>query len=173
MKKFLIALALVAGCGTSDQEAENMAAGNGSQGGAGNRIAPAQGGSGLAGLYEGGTAAQPNQLCIVDGPGKAQFGLVVWGANLHSCSGSGEVVREGNRLRLAMAGDQACAIDARMEGDTVTLPATVPNGCSYYCGARARLAGASFIRKGSTVEDAMKAKDLVGEKLCEGLSDAP
>jgi hypothetical protein len=89
---------------------------------------------------------------------------------MHSCSGSGKAMREGDILRLTMAGDETCAIEARISGATLTLPQALPAGCAYYCGAQAKLAGASFAKKSSSVEDAMKAKDLVGEPLCGGLS---
>jgi hypothetical protein len=167
MKRSLIILALVTGCGASDQSSNEAANQEGRS-----AVAQAVGTAGLTGLYEGAPASQPSQLCIIDkGSGNAQFGLVVWGGNMHNCSGSGGAVREGERLRLTMAGDQACAIDAKLENGTISLPATIPDGCSYYCGAGARLAGASFTQKGATAADAMKAKDLVGEPLCAGLSD--
>lgn len=165
MKRILIALIMVAGCG---------AGGDGAGDEAGNTARQAVQTAGLTGLYEGGATNRPNQMCVIDrGSGNAQFGLVVWGANLHSCSGAGQAVQEGNVLRLAMAGDESCTIEARMENGTVTLPAAVPEGCAYYCGARAQLGGASFAKKGGTAEDAMKARDLVGEPLCAGISAAP
>ena len=162
MRRILIALVFVAGCGAGGDQANEAGPTGGVQT------------AGLTGLYEGGTP-RPSQLCIIDkGSGDASFGMVVWGANLHSCSGAGTVSQEGNRLTLAMAGDQSCTLEATIEGGTVTLPATAPEGCSYYCGARAKLGGAQFARKGATVEDAMKAVDLVGEPLCStGAAAAP
>lgn len=165
MRQVLMALVLVAGCGAGGDQA-----GNGT-GAADGVPASAVQTSNLTGLYEGGAPLQPNQICVIDkGTGNAAFGLVVWGENLHSCSGSGEVIREGDTLRLSMAGDESCTIEGKISGGNVTLPQAVPEGCSYYCGARARLAGATFTKKGGTAEDAMKAKDLVGEPLCSGLS---
>lgn len=160
MKRIWIALMLVAGCGAggdNGNKAENMAA-------------PVQA-AGLTGLYEGGATTRPNQMCVIDkGQGEAAFGLVVWGANLHSCSGAGSVAQKGDTLRLTMAGDQSCTLEARIQNGTVTLPTEVPAGCAYYCGAQAKLGGASFARKEATVEGAMRAKDLVGEPLCGGIS---
>jgi hypothetical protein len=152
-------LCLLAACG-GDDSASNQAgpASNGSAG----RAAAAPGA--LAGIYEGGSAERPDQLCIADkGRNGAQFGLIVWGSNDHSCMGSGQAVRQGNRLTLTMAGDSTCAIEARIEGGTVTLPATVPEGCAYYCGARAQFAERTLTRTG---DDVLKAKDLVGDPLC-------
>lgn len=163
MRRIWIVLMLVAGCGAGADQASDSADGAAASG-----VETA----GLTGLYESG-GTKPSQLCIVDrGTGNAAFGIVVWGANLHSCSGAGSAVREGNRLTLAMAGDRSCTLEATIADGKVTLPATVPEGCSYYCGAEARLGGAAFTKKGSTLEDAMKAVDLVGEPLCTGGSAA-
>lgn len=175
MKKSLIILALVAGCGGAAEQP----GGNGSapataeaqEPGAKGAASTAIGTTRLTGLYEGGQAGQRNQLCVVDkGTGNAQFGIVVWGANMHSCSGAGQIVRERDTLRLQMAGDSECEIRATVNGTTVTLPRTLPAGCSYYCGARAQFAGATLTRTGATAEDAMKAKDLAGDPLCAGIS---
>ena len=163
MRQVLMALVLVAGCGAGSDQ------GNGSADKA--RAGGAVQTSTLTGLYEGGASLRPHQMCVIDkGAGNASFGLVVWGDNMHSCSGAGEAVREGGTLRLTMTGDESCAIEAKIDGANVTLPQTLPEGCSYYCGARARMGGTSFAKKGGTAEDAMKAKDLVGEPLCSGLS---
>jgi hypothetical protein len=173
MKRLLIVLAMVAGCGSADGgggNAADPAAAAGSAGApAAKSEAPAKAGqTTLAGLYESGAAGQPNQLCILDdGKGTPRFGLIVWGGNLHSCSGEGTATREGEKLTLAMSGDSQCRIDATVRGGTITLPASVPEGCSYYCGARARLTGASFTQKGTSEADARRARDLVNEPLCE------
>lgn len=162
MKRIWLALILVAGCGAGGD------AGNDARNSA--EAAPA---AGLTGLYESDNPTRPDQMCVIDkGEGEGAFGLVVWGANLHSCSGAGKVTRDGDRLTLAMTGDQSCVLEARIEDGNVTLPDTVPEGCAYYCGAQAKLGGARFARKGATTEDAMKAKDLVGEPLCAGISPA-
>jgi hypothetical protein len=155
MKKSLIALALVAGCGAS-----------GSRGG-GNATGTAEtGGDGLTGFYESGPASRPNQLCMIEKGGKATFGIVLWGANLRSCSGAGSAARLGDRLVLTMAGDSPCTIEASLTAGVVTLPDVIPSGCAYYCGDGATFSRAGLIQRGGTVADAMKAKDLAGEPLC-------
>ena len=165
MKQALALLLILAGCGRGDQPAENRAEPAAGRGGSdGTAPAPAPAASvRLAGLYEGGAGAQKNQMCIVETGGRTQFGLVVWGANLHSCSGAGDVVRDGERLSLRMTGDETCAIAATLRDGIVTLPATLPAGCAYYCGARASLAGARFARSG---DDASRAVDIAGDPLC-------
>jgi hypothetical protein len=160
MKKSLVLALLLSGC-SGDREGE----------GAGNQ-ATAPAGTGtltrLTGLYEGGQSRPPNQLCIIEAEGEARFGLVVWGSNQHSCSGSGTVSRSGETLRFRMAGDETCSFEARISGTSIALPTAVPDGCAYYCGARASLTGASFAQAGTSVEDARKARDLVGDPLCTG-----
>jgi hypothetical protein len=160
MKKSLVLALLLIGC-SGDREGEG--AGNQATGPAGTGTLTR-----LTGLYEGAQSRPPNQLCIIEAEGEARFGLVVWGSNQHSCSGSGTVSRSGDSLRFRMAGDETCSFEATINGTSITLPATVPDGCAYYCGARASLTGASFAQAGTSVEDARKARDLVGDPLCTG-----
>ncbi|HEU0134806.1 MAG TPA: hypothetical protein VFR28_08280 [Allosphingosinicella sp.] len=169
MKKFLLILLFLAACGRRDEPSDKAAAADSrAAGGSAADPAPASAASPrLTGLFEGGAGPQKNQLCIVEKGRETRFGLLVWGANLHSCSGAGVATREGERLRLRMTGDETCTIEAAMEGGSVTLPATLPTGCAYYCGARASLARARFDRIGSTEAEAKKATDIAGDPLCE------
>jgi hypothetical protein len=169
MKKILILLLVLAGCGRDDPESGNRAAAPESAGPAAGRPRPSAAGAEarLTGLYEGGSGAQKDQMCLVEKGRETQFGLLVWGGNLHSCSGAGRAVREGERLTLTMTGDEACTIAATLEDGVVGLPGKVPLGCAYYCGARASLAGASFTRAGSGEAEAKKAKDIAGDPLCD------
>lgn len=173
MKKqlLLLPLFLLSACGRDDPAAGNRAAprSDGPQASkAGpSTSAPASAATRLAGLYEGGSGAQKSQLCVVEKGGNAEFGLLVWGGNLRSCSGAGRAVRKGERLTLTMTGDETCTIEASLKDGMVTLPSKLALGCAYYCGARASLAGASFTRSGSSEADAKKAKDIAGDPLCD------
>jgi hypothetical protein len=163
MKKSLLILLLLAGCGRGDREAGNRESAAPEPAGPAAAPRNAGGGAPLAGLYEGPEGTPRSQMCIVEKGGKAQFGLVAWGSNLHSCSGAGDVVRSGEKLTLRMAGDETCTIEATLKDGIVTLPATLPEGCAYYCGDRASLARATFTRTG---DDVLKAKDIAGDPLC-------
>jgi hypothetical protein len=162
MKRLALLCLILTACGSGgDGEAD------------GNAAAPVQGSSPggavttLTGLYEGGQASPRNQLCLVENsPTDTRFGLVVWGDAQHSCSGSGTVERQGDDLRLRMTGDESCVIEARIEGNSVVLPENLPQGCAYYCGARARMTGVRFTQAGTGRDEAIKAKDLVGDPLC-------
>jgi hypothetical protein len=170
MKKSLLLLLFLAGCGRDDPESGNRAAPDGATAEA-DRAGPsgpaAAASARLTGLYEGGAGERKNQLCIVGEGREARFGLLVWGGNLHSCSGAGDALREGDRLSLRMTGDETCTLAATLKDGTVTLPSTLPTGCAYYCGARASLANATFTRSGSTEADAKKATDIAGDPLCD------
>jgi hypothetical protein len=172
MKKTLLILLLLAACGRDDPAADNRAAPAGSGDPAASRSRPpteprTSAGTRLAGLYEGGSGDRKNQMCIVEKGGDAQFGLLVWGGDLHSCSGAGRAVRKGDRLTLTMTGDETCSIEAGIEDGNVTLPGKLPLGCAYYCGAGATMAGASFTRAGSSEADIGKARDIAGDPLCD------
>lgn len=167
MRYPLLIVLLLAACGRGDPQADNSAAAD-SRAPAAESKAPAPAPDArLTGLYEGGSGEQKNQLCMVDKGAETQFGLLVWGGNLHSCSGAGRAVRKGERLSLSMTGDETCTIEATLKDGVVTLPATVPLGCAYYCGARASFASARFTRSGSTEADSKKATDIAGDPLCD------
>lgn len=170
MRHSLIFLAVLAGCSPAfgpGEDSANEARGTSSP------EAPAPvpaADSSLVGLYESGPATARNQICMVEQDGETRFGLVLWGANSHSCSGSGTARREEQgRVILEMAGDSPCTIEARIEGGRLSLAVDQQQGCAYYCGARARLNGTELARTGASKADAMRAKDLVGEPLCRSL----
>ena len=164
MRKLLIlACFLAPGCGQQG-------------GGTGNGVAP-EGATGaprgpvqtatLTGLYEtGGTP--PSQLCITEQGRAARFGLVIRRNGRPGCSGAGTAVRSGGVLRLTMNGDSPCTIEARLEDGRLTFPASLPATCSYYCapGAAAGAGGMAFEKTGGTHEDARRARDIVGDRLC-------
>ncbi|MEA3000787.1 MAG: hypothetical protein QOK17_2620 [Sphingomonadales bacterium] len=168
MHKSLVVLAFVAGCGASDQRNASAPAAAPAQPVSPSVSAPAAlaPGSSLVGLYESGPRSRPNQLCVTQRGDTPQFGLLVWGAGMHGCSGAGTVERSGDGLALTMTGDSACRIEARIAGRAVTLPDKVPDGCAYYCGAGAHLEGVTLLQTGNSAADAAKAKDLAGDPLC-------
>lgn len=119
----------------------------------------------LTGLYEAGEGGQRGRMCMIrDAAGATTFGIATEGAG--SCGGAGVANRTGDVLRLTMAGDQQCVIQARIAGTRVTFPARVHDGCAYYCGPGASLAGQTFEKTGGTRQEAMSATDLAGDPLC-------
>lgn len=120
----------------------------------------------LTGVYESGRPPAVSRLCIVPQGRNARFGLVIREAGDQSCSGSGTVTRDGGGLRFAMTGDSPCAVHAKIAGRTLIFDTRVPAGCTYYCGAGARLGGARLMQRSTRRSEAMKATDLVGEPLC-------
>ena len=118
----------------------------------------------LTGLYEN---ARGDRLCLVEEEDdRGTFGLVALGTPPAACSGAGGLLREGDTLRLAFAGDSQCAFDARMANGVVTFPAAVPGSCAYYCSEATSLAGRTFTKSGDGPEAARSASDLVGDPLC-------
>ena len=169
------ALALLTACGGGGGDGNNQtaAAGGGGSPGGGSAAgtAPIAASGPLTGLYETKSGGLSSQLCIVDrGQSGARFGLNLWGGNMHSCSGAGTAVRKGSSLTLTMAGDRSCTVEARIEGNAIRLPDKVPEGCSYYCGAQAKMTGVVLTRTGSSEADALKARDVVDEPLCDASS---
>lgn len=149
----LILLPLLAACNPGEGSSERAAQ---------------SGPSGLAGLYEGAaTDEEGNRLCMTSrGERQARFAFVSLGEGRAACSGSGMAMREGEALRLVLAGDGECEIAARMEDGRIALPAQVPEGCEYYCSDDANLAALEFERVDGGMEAARRARDLVGDQLC-------
>jgi hypothetical protein len=129
---------------------------------------PIAAGESLTGLYEKKEGGLSSQLCIVEKEqGSGRFGLNIWGGNMHACSGSGTVTRNGNQLTLAMEGDRSCSLTAAIEGNSIRLPTEIPEACNYYCGKQANMARVSLARTGTSQADALKARDVVDEPLCD------
>lgn len=166
MKRMWIALALLVGC-SNEAATDNRARPADQPQKRARTGKPAELGQ-LVGLYEG-SGSPAHQMCVVKRASGHGFGLVVWGGNNHSCSGSGAISRDGDRVKLVMAGDSPCTLTGAISAETIRLSEEQPAGCSYYCGARARLEGAELTQIGDTEADALKARDLVGEPLCSGM----
>lgn len=160
MRKLLVLAAfLAAGCGQ-----EEGRPGNESRAAPQPAAAPVQTAT-LTGLYENGSTP-PSQLCIMEEGNAARFGLVIRRNGRPGCSGAGTVTRDGATLRLTMTGDSPCAIAAQIEGGRVTFPAGMPSGCSYYCAPGIVMGGTRFDKTGGTRQDAARARDVVGDRLC-------
>ena len=164
-----LALSLLAGCGPDDGTDRARSPGESDD----RSTTPAEAAvqtADLTGLYQSGGGAEPSQLCVLDrGTGNARFGLVLRGPGEGVCSGAGAAVRRGESVALTMEGDEPSAIEARLAGRRLTFPAELPAGCAYYCGSGATMAGAEFAKVGGTAQDAMRARDLVGDPLCAGM----
>jgi hypothetical protein len=160
----LLLLIALTGCRGEGEPGGNEAAHAGSAPGA-----PVQTDT-LTGLYESGDGPRRNQMCMIEREeGSTTFGFVTWSSGDTNCSGSGVATRDGKRLRLVLDGDESCTLEARVDGRRVTFPGTIPAECNrYYCGTGARMTGVSFDKVGGGEADAMRAADLVGDRLCGG-----
>jgi hypothetical protein len=159
-KILLLAAFLAAGCSPPEERGQNkgQAAAPPAPG------APVQTAT-LTGLYE--TAGTPpSQLCITEQGRAARFGLIIRRNGRPGCSGAGTAVRTGATLRLTMSGDSACTIEAAIEGRQVTFPASLPSTCAYYCAPGIVMGSTPFEKTGGTSEDARRARDAVGDRLC-------
>ena len=163
MRKMLLLLTclLAASCGRDGESAGNT--------GSGREITVPKFGpiqnSTLTGLYESG-GTPPSQLCILERGDGARFGLVIRRNGRPGCSGAGTAVRNGTILRLTMRGDSPCTIDATMQGGRVTFPASLPSTCAYYCAPGIVMGNTPFEKTGGTTQDALHARDAVGDRLC-------
>ncbi|QPQ55392.1 hypothetical protein IC614_01920 [Allosphingosinicella flava] len=121
----------------------------------------------LTGLWEAGTERAKSQMCIIeDAKVGASFAVVLRGQGERSCSGGGTLRRDGATVHIVMAGESDCAFDAAVAGMDIVFPRSVPAGCAYYCTAGTSFSGARLSLVAPSIEDARRARDLVGEPLC-------
>jgi len=98
-----------------------------------------------------------DRLCLAGERG----GFIVYGEGDANCSTRGPVERTGNRLVLTPEGDPDCRIEAKLDGDRLTLGVRA-EACAYHCGP-----GANFAGKGLTKNlSASPAVDFAGDPLC-------
>lgn len=114
----------------------------------------------IVGLY----ARDTDRLCIVrSGGGYRIGGYVDYGEGVN-CSGVGSVSRSGSSLRVKF-GD-ACAFDARFEGERIVFPAQLPEGCARLCGRRASFAAINVMRLSAVPSEAAAMRDARGSLPC-------
>ncbi len=78
--------------------------------------------------------------------------------------GSGTASRVGETLHIEL-GD-SCGFDAKFNGDKITLPGALPDGCSKLCTRRASYAGLEVSRLSESAAEAAAMRDANGKRLC-------
>ena len=110
-------------------------------------------------------ARDTDRLCVVGAEGGEQrIGALVDYGEGQSCSAAGTVRRAGERLRVAFARD--CRFDARFDGERITFPAELPEGCETLCSGRASLAALSAERLSTAASEAATLRGRGGQLLC-------
>lgn len=116
--------------------------------------------SSIVGLY----ARDTDRVCVVpDGGGYRAGAYVDYGDGI-SCSGAGPLTRAGDRLRLTLGED--CAVDATFDGDRITFPGRMPDGCKALCSGRASLAALDVRRLSESIAEASAMRDARGRLPC-------
>src|SRR3546814_20146441 len=90
-----------------------------------------------------------SDVCSSDLPRDFTIGIDMDYGDGQHCTASGTARREGELLRVTLAGKDGCGFDARYEGDRIVLPGTLPKGCARYCTGRASLAGLGELGRAS------------------------
>ena len=157
-----IALALIAalaGCGGSDEAAPTrIDAGNPLEAAAMEaNLVVDPGATPPTGLYEHVHTSGTDSFCAVPdgGEDKYRFGLVASFGTTLTCEGQGVASHDDEQLSLDFD-DSECSFIARYDGQSVTMPGVVPDGCSALCGPRASMSGVSIERTGWEAADARR-----------------
>ena len=112
----------------------------------------------IDGLY----ARDTDRLCIVGD----RVGVSIDYRDGVACSGAGDIERSGERMRVTL-GD-ACAFDARFDGDRIIFPVAVPEGCQRLCTGRASFAALEVNRLSGSVAEAAMMRGARGTTPCGG-----
>lgn len=109
------------------------------------------------GLYEHVHTSGTDSFCAVpDSVGDTyRFGLVASFGTTLTCEGQGTARHDGEELALDFD-DAECSFAARYDGQSLTMPGAVPDGCSVLCGPRASMSGVSIERTGWEAADARR-----------------
>jgi hypothetical protein len=120
----------------------------------------------IAGLY----ARDTDRVCIVpDGQGYKIGAFVDYGDRI-TCSGTGQVRRAGETLRIELGpeGEERCGFDAKFDGEKIQFPGNVPDSCAKLCARRASFAGLDVTRMSESAAEARAMRDPSGRALCGG-----
>ncbi len=122
------------------------------------------------GLYERIHTSGTDSFCVApDGGGDAyRFGLIASFGTTLTCEGRGTAQHDDEALALDFD-DADCSFTARYDGQSVTMPGVVPEGCSALCGPRASMSGVSIERTGWEAGDARRLRSRRDDgALCGG-----
>ncbi|MBX3594042.1 MAG: hypothetical protein KF783_06180 [Sphingomonas sp.] len=117
------------------------------------------------GLY----ARDTDRVCIVPKGNAYRIGAFVDYGDGLSCTGSGTAARAGETLSVELKGKggATCAFDAKFDGDRITFPATLPDGCAKLCGPRASFGALEVARLSESAAEATALRSATGQRLCE------
>lgn len=116
----------------------------------------------VIGLY----ARDTDRICITkDSLGYRAGAFVDYGDGI-MCSASGRASRAGEKLHIEFGGDGACSFDAIVDGDSISVPGTLPAACDQYCSKRASFAGIEVTRLSESLAEAEAMRDANGRRLC-------
>jgi len=114
------------------------------------------------GLY----ARDRDKICVVPSATAFHVGIFVDYGDDFFCSGTGEATRAGETLHVELTSAPGCAFDAKYEGDRISVPGALPDGCRKACSKRASLAGLSVERLSDSPSEAAALRDGRGGMLC-------
>lgn len=114
----------------------------------------------IAGLY----ARDTDRVCVAPGRVGYRIGASIDFGGGQMCSASGTVARSGGALRVDFGG--GCAFEARLDGDTIVFPGSMPAACDKLCTDRASLTALEAELQSDAVAEATALRDARGKSLC-------
>ena len=164
MRRYALALLLLAGCSRPDPATVDAAS-------PGGKLESAALAHGLVpdptASIIGAWARDTDRVCVVPGRagGDLAIGALVNYGEGQGCAASGIVKRSGGRLDIRFG---ACRMTAAFDGDRIVFPPEVPAACDQLCIGRASLAALAVDRQSESVSEAATLRTPGGRSLCPG-----
>lgn len=161
MRRALLAALLLTGCGQQPGAATGESAGPELE-----RAAIAAGvvrdpdATDIVGLY----ARDTDRVCIAPARVGYRIGASIDFGGGQMCSATGTLARSGDALRVDFGND--CAFEARLDGDTIVFPGSLPAGCDRLCTDRASLTALEAELQSDAEAEAVALRDIKGRPLC-------
>ncbi|WP_312488176.1 hypothetical protein [Sphingomonas sp.] len=113
-------------------------------------------------------ARDSDRICILPasetrGDAARRIGVLVDYGEGQGCVGRGTLARSGRTLDIDLDG---CRFAARLDGDGIQFPASVPAACNALCSGRASLSALNVERVSASVAEAQALRGPNGTALC-------
>jgi hypothetical protein len=109
-------------------------------------------------------ARDTDRLCIVPGEGdRYRIGALIDYGGGQGCAASGTASRSKDKIDIRFG---ACRIEAKLTGDRIVFPGSVPGACDSLCTGRASLAAMAVDHLSTSVSEAATLRTPDRTPLC-------
>lgn len=120
----------------------------------------------FAGRFETRSELGTDKFCAVESGADFDIGFMSNSGPDSKCEGRGTATVEGEKVRIVLSGNGACAFEARYDGIELRFPGAVESGCESYCTPRASFSATHYfmIQPGDEAARGTLGREI--ERLC-------